>query len=245
MSIPAHSLKASSIFQMKGFTMSAVRISLLICWLMFSSSTPLFATPDQVPTAQPMSRSVSDEGEQAPGNRLLFSPKQREVALFAGAQDVLALTALGLFILIGLFQLRSREVLGAAAWIFCGILAFYSAWVYHKWTISGREVILCGHLTSWAVGAVGVALATKGVRILISVCRQSGDSSPISSAWLLPLAGFFTLGMATGTATIFEATPTIFGIDPAWHQIALMVVLGSCASAASVLCFVRALCRMK
>ncbi len=225
--------------------MSAVRISLLICLLMHSSSTYLFAFQDPTLTAQPVSRSVSDEGEPAPGNRLLFSPKQREVALIAGAQDILALSVLRLFILVGLFQLRSRAVLGAAVWIFCGILAFYSAWVYHKWTISGREVILCGHLTSWAVGSLGVALAAKGVRSLISACRQNGAFSPLSSAWLLPLALFLTLGTATGTATIFEATPTIFGIDPAWHQIALMVALGSCASAASVLCFVRALCRMQ
>lgn len=184
---------------------------------------------------------VASAAEQAPGNRLMFSPHERQVALPHGGQDILALGMLGAFLVLGFVQLRARATRTSALSVFGGALLFYGAWVLHKWTISGGMVILYGHVLCVAIAMLGLAFGTRGLLGLARECKVQ-EANP-STVRLLLFSVLLVLGLTTGTATIFEAGPTIFGIDAAPHQIAMMVVLGACASTAAIVAFVRGICR--
>ena len=182
---------------------------------------------------------ITSESEAiTPGNRQLFTPVKRTLATAPGVQDVLAIGCLAAFIILGLFQLRNRTALSGSALMLAASVLFYSAWVFHKWTINGYFVVLYGHLICLAVAAIAIWLGCMSAGLLLKE-KSVEASKTTSSAWLLPGAAVLSLGLATGTAAIFEAGPQIFGIDAALHQIALMVIAGSAGTTGALVFFLR------
>lgn len=176
-----------------------------------------------------------------PANRLMFSPLPRQLALFKGSEVVVpSLTALVL-VAFGLFQLRDPRTHLAALALYGGTFLFYFAWVLHKWSLSGRMTIFQGHLLAWFVAALGVCLGLHGLMSLVGSPRVSRRRGCTSLPWLFALALFLTLGLATGTATIFEVCPILCGINPQWHLILAFVAIGSLFSAMSLLTVARSL----
>lgn len=211
---------------MTRFKLSAVAAAMVLFGF---ASAPSYAADDAEPAA----------GPPPAGNMQMFTPAARELVAGKQFQDISALAVLGVFVLLGLTQLRNRHaVLGSLA-VLAGVTVFYSAWIHHKWTISGGMPILYGHLVSLGAGTLGVAVGTLGLIVL-----TTEKAAPLSRSWLLPYAFLLTLGVVTGTAAIFEAGPTIFGIDPPLEKLAVMVGLGSAATASSIVCFTRAVARM-
>lgn len=176
-----------------------------------------------------------------PANQLLFSPLPRRLALFKGSEVIVP----GIFVLVllgcGLAQLRDRRTYGGALSLYAGTFVFYFGWVLHKWSISGRMTVFQGHLLSWSIAALGVCLGLSGLITLARVPRVAVDRGSHSLPWLYALALFLTLGLATGTATIFEVGPILCGIDAPWHLILAFVAAGGLFSSMTILTVARSL----
>lgn len=219
-------------------------LAALFSILAASGSAQAETRSHEAPVAQPRTAQAAPQdapADQTPANRLMFSPKKRELALFKGAELVLPGIFIGLVVLLALTQIWSWRVFSGTAVLYLGTFLYYAGWVAHKWVISGRATILQGHLVSWLLAAAGLAIALAGMARLIAEARSRGKAS---IAWLLPLALFLTLGLATGTAVVFEVTPTICGIDPSFEQIVPFVAIGSAISALTLLTAVRRIARV-
>jgi hypothetical protein len=222
---------------MSGFSRLAL-VGLALCLLQAQG----FGQERLVPPQAPADKTPRTELE-APGNRLMFSPKPRTQVLPTGSQNLLGAVAVGIVLIGGLTQLRSWRGLGGASLLLVGCCLFYGAWVFHKWTISGAFPIFQGHMVTWAAGAVGVAVGLLGI---FSLARERSEKNypKLSKKWVLLASIWLTLGVATGTAFIFEATPALYGIDPPLEKILVQTAIGSAISASSILLFARAACRM-
>lgn len=173
--------------------------------------------------------------EQTPGNRLMFSPQIRELALFKGAETVLAGAFALLVVAIGALQVRKAGRVAGAASIYAGTYLFYAGWVVHKWTLSGRPTILQGHLASWAIAALGMTFGIVGLSRVFQEGRPIAGTSRLSLLRIFTVSLFLTLGIATGTALVFEVTPTLCGINPGWACIAGFVGGGALVTSFAIL----------
>ena len=199
-----------------------------------------------VPDANAAETQTAEQKTLAPpsGNQHLFSPEPRELQLPAGSQDLIAVGTLGVYLLLGLWILWKTGSYLSTLLSFLGVTTFYGGLVHHQWVISGHYPVGTGHLISLGICTLGISLAFLGVRALIGAMARATSNGRYPRI-LFPLYMLvFTLGFFTGHATIFEAAPTIFGIDMAPHHLGVMILAGSAAVTASILCLVHGLTKM-
>lgn len=205
----------------------------------------LLAVPGRIHAdeAAPTSVIAQEAPEADSGNKQLFTPVPRELQLPPGSQDKIAVGTLAGFLLLGAWLLFKTGAVTSTFTAFTGVTTFYSGLVHHKWVISGHYPVGTGHLISLALCAVGVAVAILGFRLIAKTCKSAAASK---SRLLYPVyILIFTLGCFTGHATIFEAGPTIFGIDMQLQYLAITILLGSAAVTASLLFIINAMAKMR